>query len=451
MRYQDVGSYEAATGIGLASDRFVMGWARSSTQAVWQCYDSGGGTYPYPTKKFYETSTSDFSAEVAVIDLYTSRDGTGNSVNYELASGNLYNYVNATSNITVGEEIKIPAGTDVSFSAYFDDGDRVDAAYATWKFYKVYGSTAVLICQKGDDGTGGVKIPDGTTETITGSCTPTSDVTLNSTDTVRLLMNVWAQTIGGGGAATKVAKHYWDDTNESWVEYKYQEVAAEEEGTTPSISNVTNGTINSTAQWIDWDVNQSCSNRVKYSNESDLTPTYWSDWDNATAAPNINIGGLTAGTTYYYQAWSYNTSNSSLMSNSTTLSFTTAATDTSFTVTLPVGYAYAHFNLTGVTNPSTQTNYEPEGQNSTEEFYNVTNTGNVNLDVRMQLNTTITNVVLKADTDNNPTGAKEVNTSLVTIYSDLAQGNSVDIWMWSDFSHAIEQVTNKTLSINVSQ
>ncbi|GAH44300.1 unnamed protein product, partial [marine sediment metagenome] len=35
-------------------------------------------------------------------------------------------------------------------------------------------------------------------------------------------------------------------------------------GTTPSISNVTNGSINATSQWVGWDVNQTAHNRVVY-------------------------------------------------------------------------------------------------------------------------------------------------------------------------------------------
>ena len=96
-------------------------------------------------------------------------------------------------------------------------------------------------------------------------------------------------------------------------------------GTTPVISNVTNGSISATSQWIDWDVNQTAHNRVVYSNESDLTPAWYSNWDNSTAAPNITLSGLDANTQYWYQAWSYNTTNNSLNDNSSTLSFTTTA------------------------------------------------------------------------------------------------------------------------------
>lgn len=99
---------------------------------------------------------------------------------------------------------------------------------------------------------------------------------------------------------------------------------------------------------------------------------------------------------------------------------------------------------------STQTNHAPDGQNSTTPFYNVTNTGTVNLYVRMQLNDTVSSITLKADNDNNPVGAKEVNATLVAIGSSLSSGNSMDIWLWSDFDHTTQQTINRTLYINVT-
>ncbi|RLG24313.1 hypothetical protein DRN85_07840, partial [Methanosarcinales archaeon] len=101
--------------------------------------------------------------------------------------------------------------------------------------------------------------------------------------------------------------------------------------------------------------------------------------------------------------------------------------------------------------PSTQLNVTPDGQNSTIPFYNVTNTGNVSLDVRLALNQTVSGITLKADTDNTPTGAQEVNTTLSTIYENLAPDNSVNIWLWSDFDRPSPQTINKTLEINVTQ
>ena len=125
-----------------------------------------------------------------------------------------------------------------------------------------------------------------------------------------------------------------------------------------------------------------------------------------------------------------------------------AAQDTSFTVSMPEGYTYAHFNLTGVANPSTQTNYPPEGQSDSQPFFNISNTGNVNLTVKMKINATIPNVILKADTDNNPSGAKEINTTYAVLCEDLPPNEYLNVWLWTDLSHAEEQETERNLTIN---
>lgn len=117
---------------------------------------------------------------------------------------------------------------------------------------------------------------------------------------------------------------------------------------TPVISNVVNGSLSPTSQYVDWDVNQTAHNRVLYSNESDLTPAWYSTWGNSTAAPNITLSALTASTQYWYQAWSYNVTNTSLSANSSTSSFTTAAGTTKFEQIVKTGaWQYiAHVNAT---------------------------------------------------------------------------------------------------------
>jgi len=99
-------------------------------------------------------------------------------------------------------------------------------------------------------------------------------------------------------------------------------------GTTPSVSNVATGSINVTSQWVDWDVNQTAHNRWKYSIYSNMSSSSWSSWQNNTNAPNITVTTLTENTKYYYQAWSHNSTNTSLTDNSTTANFTTPAAGT---------------------------------------------------------------------------------------------------------------------------
>jgi len=60
-------------------------------------------------------------------------------------------------------------------------------------------------------------------------------------------------------------------------------------------------------------------------------------------------------------------------------------------------------------------------------------------------------VILKADTDNNPSGAKEINTTYATLCEDLPPDDYLNVWLWTDLSHAEEQETEKELEINVSQ
>jgi len=100
--------------------------------------------------------------------------------------------------------------------------------------------------------------------------------------------------------------------------------------------------------------------------------------------------------------------------------------------------------------PSSQQNVTPEGQSYNQPFYNITNTGNVNLTVKMKINATIPNVILKADTDNNPSGAKEINTTYAVLCEDLPPNEYLNVWLWTDLSHAAEQETEKELEINVS-
>ena len=81
--------------------------------------------------------------------------------------------------------------------------------------------------------------------------------------------------------------------------------------TSPTISSLTNSTPGTTSVTITWTTDQSADNRVKYSKNSDLSNPLWSSWANDTSSVSITLTGLDPDTTYYYQAWSYNGTNSS--------------------------------------------------------------------------------------------------------------------------------------------
>jgi len=129
------------------------------------------------------------------------------------------------------------------------------------------------------------------------------------------------------------------------------------ECTSPTITNLTNSTPTTNSVTITWTTNQSADNRVKYSKNSDLSNPLWSSWDNDTTSVSIILTGLEANTTYYYQAWSYNGTNSSCFtvepSSQPYRSFTTQSSGGQYTITLAKGY-----NMIGWTSTTPKTSSE---------------------------------------------------------------------------------------------
>ncbi len=127
--------------------------------------------------------------------------------------------------------------------------------------------------------------------------------------------------------------------------------------TSPTISSLTNSTPTTNSVIITWTTNQSADNRVKYSKNSDLSDYSWSSWDNDTTSVSITLTGLEPNTTYYYQAWSYNGTNSSCYtvepSSQPYRSFTTQSSSSSYTITLEQGY-----NMIGWTSTTSKTSSE---------------------------------------------------------------------------------------------
>jgi len=179
------------------------------------------------TNKLYVSSRSTHpNNNTVVINLSTSRDNIPNSVRFVMVSGNLYNIMNATSQLVSGRMIRT---TDVvNFSSYWSDGSRINFAYATFKLYKDSSGQISLICQSGDDSTGGAKIPDDGAGVVYGSCSPDTNKFIATDDRLIYVINVWAQIIGTGGtAATRTATLRWDTTTaNTWVNYEYIDINA---------------------------------------------------------------------------------------------------------------------------------------------------------------------------------------------------------------------------------
>lgn len=141
-------------------------------------------------------------------------------------------------------------------------------------------------------------------------------------------------------------------TPEPTTQLGAEQTAEESDCTTPVISSLTNSTPGTTNVTITWSTNQSADNRVKYSKNSDLSNELWSSWDNDTTSISIDLTSLDSGTPYYYQATSYNGTNSSCVITEPVSSpyknFTTQSTSGEVEITLATGW-----NIFGYTNSTT--------------------------------------------------------------------------------------------------
>lgn len=117
--------------------------------------------------------------------------------------------------------------------------------------------------------------------------------------------------------------------------------------------------------------------------------------------------------------------------------------DTSFTVTVPIGYDYPIFRAES----NTSENIKPDGQTNDVPMFEVTNTGNQLLNFSMNLNSTVSDITLKADTDNTSEGANELTDTPIIIYTELDESESFGIWLWSDFNDAVIQETNRSMNL----
>lgn len=119
--------------------------------------------------------------------------------------------------------------------------------------------------------------------------------------------------------------------------------------------------------------------------------------------------------------------------------------DTTFTITLPVGYTFLRFNASN----STVNNLNPDGQNSSRPMFNITNNGNINQSFMLSLSGIVNNITTYADLSNNfSTGKIEINTSNTIIIPNLIPGSSQNVWMIIDVNKAPPANVNKTFMIN---
>ncbi|MBN1385666.1 hypothetical protein JW968_01670 [Candidatus Woesearchaeota archaeon] len=108
------------------------------------------------------------------------------------------------------------------------------------------------------------------------------------------------------------------------------------------------------------------------------------------------------------------------------------------------------FNATGYNSPNTVpcVGESTDCQNDTLPFFQFQNTGSIALNWSLYLNASMpANIVLKGDTDNDPTGATTITTTPWITYSNIATSETRDVWMWVDFNGVtVSDTTNRTLT-----
>lgn len=184
---------------------------------------------------------------------------------------------------------------------------------------------------------------------------------------------------------------------------------------TPTISSLTNSTPTIDSVTITWTTNQSADNRVKYSNNSDLSDHLWSNWHNDTSSISIGLSGLDDNTTYYYQAWSYNGTNSSCL------------------ITEPVSSPYKNFTTAEYSAPNKPTNPSPANEStdaSLSPTLSWTGGGEGTVTYTVWFGTSLTKVSDNQTGTTYGTGSLLRNTTYqwqIVAYSDYGS-NSSDVW-----------------------
>jgi len=152
---------------------------------------------------YYVTSASNTSLP----NLGASRNASRHNVTRNLAATGLYNFINAS---VVGVTGRVIRTTDVvNFSGNWTRAGTV-TANVTYKLMYGVGSPQTLVCQRGDDSTGGPGITGNVT--LIGNCSPSSDIIIPNGTTLWYVVNVYRS-----GATTRVVTLWWDASSPTWI------------------------------------------------------------------------------------------------------------------------------------------------------------------------------------------------------------------------------------------
>lgn len=119
--------------------------------------------------------------------------------------------------------------------------------------------------------------------------------------------------------------------------------------------------------------------------------------------------------------------------------------DTSFTVSLPTGYDTLNFTA----NKKTINYVNASGQDKDNPALEITNTGDVNLNISLLLNQTITGFTLVRSLDNKTANAKDINTTNFLLKQDLTPASSQDVWIWLSWINQNPNTIPSKLNVSV--
>jgi len=173
--------------------------------------------------RYYVKSSASYNNTAAMVNLSAVQTGGAgkyiNRTNATITGANiLLNMLNASITNLTGLDIKTT--NLVNFSVYWQTGQNV-SGNATYKLYDNSSGTLTLICQYGNDSTGGIGIPNSTNGLKSAGCTPTINNTMNTGDGLVFVVDLWVTAATGNISNRWATIRYDNSTYNTSVAFTY--------------------------------------------------------------------------------------------------------------------------------------------------------------------------------------------------------------------------------------
>lgn len=186
---------------------------------------------------------------------------------------------------------------------------------------------------------------------------------------------------------------------------------------------------------------------------TDITIQTCANDDNSTCAwgSNITSGsdlGLDGYKCLHWKANMFSNGTEVPFLKSVNISYDASVPDTTFTVSIPVGFNNVTFRP-----PNFSSKWvEPDGQEVGTGFFTISNQGNTDMDFYMQIQSTISNILVYASNTVNFISPIVLTTANQIIKSALSPSSDFNIWLRANFTNTLggEQTTTAQISGNAS-